>query len=252
MFKFSYLFVFGIILMSGCTKIEGTGGTSALRGKVTGTELASMGKAEQTDVICTNGASLEHGDYWLLNSSNTAKYYYIYYVNPTWISDPDPHLAGRIGVAVSFNYSDSNLEIAQKTQTALASITGAPFTVTRAQDILHIVHSTFAVVPDADNGTTTFAVDVVEQGEPSGAQTTAAAGDQRVYIVYGQNAYYSNTVRTNELGEFSFEGLQNGSYKVYVLGNDPQHPNASIKVEKSAKIDANESITDLGEFQIYF
>ncbi|MEY4659968.1 MAG: hypothetical protein RJB36_1734, partial [Bacteroidota bacterium] len=38
----------------------------------------------------------------------------------------------------------------------------------------------------------------------------------------------------------------------YVLGNDPQHPNASIKVEKSAKIDANESITDLGEFQIYF
>lgn len=146
MLKFSYLFIFGIILITSCTKIEGTGGTSALRGKVTGTEIAAIGKAEATDVICTNGASLEHGDYWLLNSANTAKYYYIYYVNPNWISDADPHLAGRVGIAVSFNYSDTNLEIAQKNTNCFSKYNGRAFySNTRTR---HITHCSF----DASSG----------------------------------------------------------------------------------------------------
>jgi hypothetical protein len=252
MFKLTNFLIIGLVLFSACKKVEGTGGTSALRGKVIGTKLASSGQAENTEVICTSGANLEHGDYWLLNSANTSKYYYIYYVNPTWISDADPHLAGRTGIAVNFNYSDSNLDIAQKTQTALAGISAAPFTVTRTQDILHIIHTTDATVPDADNGTTSFAIDVANQGKYDGVQSTAPAGDQRVYIVYGQNAYYSNTVRTNEVGEFSFEGLRNGYYTIYVLGNDPQHANASLKVEKTITIDSKESIKDLGTFDIYF
>lgn len=252
MLKSLSFFIFSLFIFSSCKKIAGEGGTSAIRGTVTGTELATPGQAETTDVICTNGASIEHGDYWLLNSANTAKYYYIYYVNPNWISNADPQLAGRIGIPVSFNYSDSNLEIAQKTQTALAGVSAAPYTVTRTQDILRIVHATFAMVSDADNGTTSFAIDVVTQGKVPGTQSVAPAGDQRVYIVYGDNAFYSNTVRTNELGEFSFEGLQIGSYKVYVLGNNPQQPNATLKIEKSGKIEAKQSIVDLGEFEIFF
>lgn len=252
MYKIAHYLLLSSILLTACKKVEGTGGTSAIRGTVIGTKLASSGQAENTEVICTSGANVEHGNYWILNSANPSKYYYIYYVNPTWISDADPHLAGRIGVPVSFNYSDSNVDIAQKTQVALAGISGAPFTVSRTQDILHIIHTSDALVPDADNGTTSFAIDVVDQGKVDGLQSTAPAGEQRVYIVYGQNAYYSNSVRTNEVGEFSFEGLRPGSYKVYVLGNDPQHSNAIIKVEKTSTIDTKESISDLGVFNIYF
>jgi len=252
MLKLSYIFILCSIILTSCKKAEGAGGTSAIRGTVIGTKLASAGQAESTEVICTGGAFLEHGNYWLLNSANTAKYYYIYYVNPTWISDANPHLAGRIGIPVSFNYSDSNIDIAQKTQIALSGISAAPFTVSRTQDILHIIHNTDGYVPDADNGNTSFAIDIVNQGKTAGLQSTAAAGDQRVYIIYGQNTYYSNTVRTNENGEFSFEGLRNGNYTIYVLGNDPQHANASIKTEKSITINSKESINDIGEFDIYF
>jgi hypothetical protein len=46
--------------------------------------------------------------------------------------------------------------------------------------------------------------------------------------------------------------LQIGSYKVYVLGNNPQQPNATLKIEKSGKIEAKQSIVDLGEFEIFF
>lgn len=240
------------IFFSSCHKSAGTGGTSMITGTVKGTKVASVGQAENMDVLCTSGASLEHGDYWLLNSGNANFYYYVYYVNPTWISDADPHLQGRIGIPVTFNYSDSNVDIAQKTQLALSGIVAAPFTVTRTQDILHILYQTNIPVTDADNGTTSFSIDVLSQGKPDGQGYTQMAGDHEVFIVYGTNTFYSDMVLTDETGSFAFEGLQNGDYRIYVLGNDPQHPNAMLKTEKTASITEKNSKTALGEFSIFF
>jgi len=238
--------------LSSCHKSAGIGGTSTITGTVKGTKVASVGQAESMDILCTSGAELEHGDYWLLNSSNANQYFYVYYVNPTWISDADPHLQGRTGIPVSFNYSDSNVDIAQKTQLALAGISSAPFAVTRTQDILHVIYSANIPVTDADNGTTSFSIDVLNQGKLDGQGYTQMAGNHEVFIVYGDHTFYSDMVVTDESGSFAFEGLQNGDYRVYVLGNDPQHSNATLKVEKKTSISTKKSTTSIGEFSIYF
>ena len=240
------------LFSQSCHKTAGVGGTSIISGTVKGTKVASVGQAENMDVLCTNGSALEHGDYWLLNSANSNQYFYVYYVNPTWISDADPHLQGRIGIPVSFNYSDSNIDIAQKTQLALAGISNAPFSVTRTQDILHILYNSNLPITDADNGTTSFSIDVLNQGKLDGQGYTQMAGDHEVFIIYGDQSFYSDMVLTDETGAFVFKGLRNGDYQVYVLGNDPQHPNATLKVEKKASVTTKKSTVPIGEFDIFF
>jgi hypothetical protein len=110
----TFLLLSLLVIITSCKKIEGPGGTSAIRGKLSGQDY-SFGEKEITTVSFTTGATIEHGDYWLLNSTDNSKLYYIYYTNPSWISSADPQLQGRTGIAVSFNYSDSNLEVAQRT-----------------------------------------------------------------------------------------------------------------------------------------
>ena len=116
-----FLILLTISIIS-CKKIEGPGGTSAIRGTVKGSSYKA-GKHEVLQIICTAGAELEHGDYWLLNTGDPTKQYYIYYTNPSWISNADPQLQGRIGIMVSFNYSDSNTDIANNTLTAITGTT---------------------------------------------------------------------------------------------------------------------------------
>ena len=79
--KILYLISFAaLVLSSACKKIEGPGGTSAIRGQVIGS-TSEAGESEITQVICTAGIELEHGDYWLLNTSDPNKLYYVYYDN---------------------------------------------------------------------------------------------------------------------------------------------------------------------------
>ena len=97
------LFTFLSLSIFSCKKIAGPGGTSAIRGEVKGSSF-NAGQHEILQIICTAGSEIEHGDYWLLNTGDASKQYYIYYANPTWISNADPQLQGRIGIMVSFNY----------------------------------------------------------------------------------------------------------------------------------------------------
>jgi hypothetical protein len=250
--KIIYLISFtALVLSSACHKIEGPGGTSAIRGNVTGHELKN-GSSEITEVTCTHGALLEHGDYWLLNTNNATKYYYIYYRNPTWVSDADPHLAGRIGIEVVFNYSDSNTEIAQNTLSALNAITNSGYTTGLQQDIITIQNTELAPVPDADNGSTSFNIDISQQGKASITSSTIPIANERVYIIYGKNAYSSKDVRTNANGEFSFEGLQVGKYTVYVNSLHANGTGATIQLDKEIVIESKESINSAGTFDILY
>lgn len=46
------------------------------------------------------------------------------------------------------------------------------------------------------------------------------AMDERVYIIYGENEYYSEDVRTAYNGTFRFDGLRKGTYEIYTYSKD--------------------------------
>ena len=240
-----------LIIITSCKKIEGPGGTSSIRGKLSGQDY-SFGEKEITTVSFTTGATIEHGDYWLLNSTDNSKLYYIYYTNPSWISSADPQLQGRTGIAVSFNYSDSNLEVAQRTLDSIQQLSGLPFSLSLSQDILTITSNTTGEVVDADDYSTPFTVDVSNQGSPNITGDSFGRAGERVYIIYGQNEYSSNSVRTDENGLFSFEGLQKGTYTIYSLSEDTLQNGKFNRVSKTIQITDKKQIVDAGDLHVYY
>jgi hypothetical protein len=240
-----------LIIITSCKKIEGPGGTSSIRGKLSGQDY-SFGEKEITTVSFTTGATIEHGDYWLLNSTDNSKLYYIYYTNPSWISSADPQLQGRTGIAVSFNYSDSNLEVAQRTLDSIQQLSGLPFSLSLSQDILTITSNTTGEVVDADDYSTPFTVDVSNQGSPNITEDSFGRASERVYIIYGQNEYSSNSVRTDENGLFSFEGLQKGTYTIYSLSEDTLQNGKFNRVSKTIQITDKKQIVDAGDLHVYY
>ena len=43
--------------------------------------------------------------------------------------------------------------------------------------------------------------------------------EKRVYIIYGDNAYYANEVKTNYDGRFKFDYLYKGDYQLFVYSD---------------------------------
>lgn len=249
--KYTFILLALLAATTSCKKIEGPGGTSAIRGQLTGQDF-SFGEKEITTVSFTTGATLEHGDYWLLNSTDNSKLYYIYYTNPNWISSADPQLQGRIGIAVSFNYSDSNIDLAQRTMDSISQIADLPFSLSLTQDILTITSNSNGEVVDADDYSTPFTIDISNQGSPNSIGESFGRGGERVYIIYGQNEYASNSVRTDENGLFSFEGLQKGSYTIYSLSEDTLQNGKFNRVSKTIQITDKKQIVDAGDLHVYY
>lgn len=138
------------LLTSACVKKNpGPGGTSAIRGKITGQEF-KPGEVEIQQLIFTGGNQIEHGDYFLLNKVSNNDNYYIYFKNPNWVSVADPGLEGRIGLEVIFNYSDSNLDIAQAVKNKLTTVNPLNFTMSLNQDLLTMVYKQVGDIPDLD------------------------------------------------------------------------------------------------------
>jgi hypothetical protein len=241
------------ITFSSCVKKNpGPGGTSAIKGKVTGQDF-NAGENEIQQIIFTGGAQIEHGDYFLLNEVKDGNNYYVYFKNPNWVSPADPAIQGRVGIEVIFNYSDSNLDIALAVKNKLTSLGVLNFTMALDGDILTLAFKSRQAVPDPDNGTTNFAMDVVNQGSPDQLVSTILnMAEKRVYLCYGDSQYASEDIRTNQNGEFMFTGLQPGKYKVYVMSDNPTVSNMQNEVASVVQITEDESIIDAGTLQIYF
>jgi hypothetical protein len=153
---------------------------------------------------------------------------------------------------VSFNYSDSNTDIANNTLTAITGTTGIPFTADVTNDLITITDQSLIDVPDSDNGTTSFAFDVAIQGDVEQSTNNIPMANERVYIIYGNNAYAATDVRTDEQGKFSFEGLQKGTYKIYVLSKDPLNEDIYYRVQQEVTINAAEEIVNTEPFLISY
>jgi hypothetical protein len=245
------ILVLGLLIIGlSCKKTAGTGGTSAIKGEVIGANVI-MGKKEKIEIIVTSGADLEHGDYFILNGLPGNSNYYFWFNNPTWISDGDPHLGGRTGVQVNFNYSNTNLQIAQAVYTAMTGALAADYDVSLSNDIITLTSKEIGAIPDPDDVTTQFLMDVAEQGKDQIQENAIAQADEKVYLIYGDGEMFHETGRTCANGEFMFTNLRKGNYQVYVISKNLSTGEATEKVIKTVSITGNKSIEEAGEFFIY-
>jgi len=241
-----FLMILSIAFVS-CKK-EGPGGTSSIQGIVMSSNHVDA-EAEITEITFTNGLEVEHGDYFLLNSTNSDDYYYVWYDNPTWVTNGDPLLNGRTGIKVEFNYSNSNTEIADSTLSALGNYTNGNYTFQQINDVIILTNTGLGNVPDADKVTSPFEFNIANQGKDAQLNDALPYVDEQVYIKYGDNEYTNDDVRTGINGEFQFTGLAKGSYTVFVYSKDTLNGGVE-QVSLSVDISANKSINDLGTFNI--
>lgn len=243
----------GIALLTlfflACNKTEGPGGTAVIQGVVQVADH-NNGDYEKTEVFFTPGLEVEHGDYWILNTPVGYPQFYIYYVHPDWVSSADPALAGRTGVAVPFQYTDSNLEMATSTENALNDIASEYVDVTRIGDILLITNKMTGHTADADNVTTPFELNIDEQGDDSHLGDFQPAVDEKVYIKYGEKTIYGDVVRTGGEGDFEFANLTTGNYTVYAVSKDTSALDATVIVEKEVEVLEKKSVVEVPEIFI--
>jgi hypothetical protein len=71
-------------------------------------------------------------------------------------------------------------------------------------------------------------------------QSEYYAAGETVYIIYGNGNEIGNTVKTSYDGSFKFNYLNKGTYKVYVLGEDPTKPYLSVPKEKLVEVTISE------------
>jgi hypothetical protein len=251
----SFIALFSILLLTNTTscvkKNPGPGGTSAITGKITGQDFIS-GEKEVQQITFTSGAQIEHGDYFLLNEVKNGDNYYIYFKNPTWVSNANPNIQGRIGLEVVFNYSDANTTIAQAVKNKIASLGVLNLNMALDQDILTLSYKSHQAIPDPDNGTTNFGIDVANQGSADYLNPMVQnMAEKNVYICFGENTFASDNVKTNANGAFQFNDLQVGTYKIYVVSENPPIDGQHIEIEKTVQIASKETIIDAGTLHIF-
>lgn len=245
------------LALSSCSKTEGKGGTSSIQGEVNGITLignsGNIAEKEITTVICTHadgvgGSILDNSDYFLLNTPNGGPLYYVWYENTNWLGQ-DPGLSGRTGIKVTYSNSQSNVTIANNTMTAINTIASADFTATINSDIVTIENNSTGEVVDADDVNTPFVIDTQNQGKGatsgSGSQVSGPIIDERVYIIYGEEDFYSESVRTDENGKYQFTGLTKGDYRVFSFSLDTVSAGGLLhQIEVAASIDKNKTVTE--------
>ena len=76
-------------------------------------------------------------------------------------------------------------------------------------------------------------------------------GDHDVYIVYGDDSFYSDKISTHYDGSFQFEYLLPGSYTVYTYSQDNTLTTpGSIVVDKVTELSKKEE-KDIGTLYVY-
>jgi hypothetical protein len=236
------------IAFSSCEKIAGPGGTSSITGTVSGIN-ESYGQYESIEITVTPGSILEHGDYFIVNQLSGDNYYF-YFDNPVWVTSADPELLGRTGVQIDFSYDETNFEIAEKVDSVLTANLGDAFSIATNGDIITLTAVEMGNIPDPDDVTTSFLVDVSNQGEVGyiGAETPMT--DTRVYLCYGENELFDVSTKTGANGAFAFRNLQIGKYSVYVLSKDSATQEYTIPVRQEIEITADGSVVEVGNFFI--
>lgn len=249
----------GLFVFTACKKDAGSGGTSSITGNVTGREYyatnGNQAEAEVTEITVPDGADIEDGEYILLNTPVGGTLYYVWFKWNNGVA-PDPGLLGRTGIQVDFNFTETNLEVAANMLAALTAAASADFTVALNNDILTLTNKTLGEVSDADELTSHFLLDVANQGKSgqngTSGYTEGPMAEQRVYLIYGEDDFYSESVRTDADGNYQFTGLNRGDYRIYVFSEDTLlAPGVMVQKETSVNIaDKKEVVNAAGLYVI--
>jgi hypothetical protein len=236
------------LLFASCEKMAGPGGSSAIRGYVEGSNTTS-GKNEKIEITVTRGIELEHGDYFVLNQASGQNYYF-WFDNEAWVSNGDPSLTGRSGVGISYTYNDTDTTIARKVEEALEIVLSNSFTISRSGDMLYLNANSNVEIPDPDDVTTSFVIDIAQQGESDIIGENLPMANERVYLIYGDGTFYNESARTGAFGDFQFDNLQVGEYQVYVMSKAPLTGEMTKQILEKVSITSEESIVETPTFFI--
>lgn len=237
------------IAFSSCEKIAGPGGTSSITGTVSGIN-STAGQYESIEITVTPGGILEHGDYFIVNQLSGDNYYF-YFNNPVWVTSANPELLGRTGVQIDFSYDETNFEIAAKVDSALTAHLGDAFSIATNGDIITLTAVEMGNITDPDDVTTSFLVDVSNQGEVEIIGSETSMTDIRAYLCYGENELFDESTKTGANGAFAFRDLQIGKYTVYVLSKDSLTNEYTIPVKQEIEITADGSVIETDNFLIH-
>ncbi|MEZ4924285.1 MAG: hypothetical protein R2780_14020 [Crocinitomicaceae bacterium] len=236
--------------MFSCNKDEGLGGTSSIEGFVYVTDH-DFSRSEITDVTFSNGDQVEHGDYWILNTPDVNQLFYIWYDNPTWISSGDPQLQGRTGIKVSFNYSDSNIEVANNTKAAILAETSV-FSITQMNDILTFTSTVEGECHDAEDVSSPFSFDIAQQGANGILGQEKVAVDESVFIQYGEDetVVFDDEFKTSSTGGYRFTNLRKGQYVLSVYSKDTTNGGSTV-IQQIIEVDKNKTTYTAIDFHIF-
>jgi hypothetical protein len=84
-------------------------------------------------------------------------------------------------------------------------------------------------------------------------QASYPATGKTVYILYGDETTISDNTKTSYSGEFNFQYLREGNYKIFAYSESSleSSPSESITVEKEVTLSSNKDAIDIGELVIY-
>lgn len=248
-----------IFVLLGCEKIEGSGGSSAITGNLSGRSYTfsnnSNEEQEITSITIPNGSNIEDGEYILLNTPNGGTLYYIWFKWDNGLA-PSPNLSGRTAIQVSFSFTQSNTTVAQNMTSAILNIAGEDFSVAVNNDIVTISNIQSGEVTDAEEFTQNITVDISNQGKDNTTEgTTFTEGpivDNRVYLMYGDDAFYSEDTRSDAEGNYQFRNLNRGDYTVFTYSIDTLNPDDEpVAVMQSVIIKERKEIVQAPGIFIY-
>ncbi|MBK8487457.1 MAG: hypothetical protein WAU21_05970 [Chitinophagales bacterium] len=76
------------------------------------------------------------------------------------------------------------------------------------------------------------------------------AADERVYIIYGDETFQSDEVRTSYEGSYRFEFLRKGDYTIYVYSDCPPCDGETQAILESVSITKNGEVISVPEITI--
>lgn len=248
----------GLVSLTACKKEEGSGGTSAITGNVSGRTYSTNGgnSAEQeiTQIIIPHGSDINDAEYVLLNTPNGGTLYYLWF---KWNSgvQPDPGLAGRTGIQVTYDFTESNATVAANALAALNAAASTDFTFSLNNDIITLTNIATGEVTDADELSSNILIDIQNQGQGATAGGTSYVEgpvvDERVYLVYGDEGYYSESVRTDAEGNYRFSDLNRGTYTVFAFSEDTLNLGGTLtQVETTVEIVNKKEIVEAADLNI--
>lgn len=76
-------------------------------------------------------------------------------------------------------------------------------------------------------------------------------GDIRVFISYGDNTWVDDDMRTSYTGEYAFQWLQKGDYKLWVVSDCPSCPENQQQDVIQVSVDERKGTVDVRDLKFY-